>query len=142
MVTSSELLQAMGVKLGLSSMMVAETKLLLKQHKPAEALQLISNAKIYIDETSERYYESEIFRLEGEVYRSTQETKQAKACYQNALDIATKQHAAWWQLQAAISLYAITSEEPDTRQALETLYEKFRNYDLPDVKAAAKLLRL
>ncbi len=137
---SREQLQSMGVKLGLSSIMVAEAKLLLTQHKPAEALRLISDAKIYLDETSERYYESEIFRLEGEVYRSTQETEQAEACYRNALTIATEQHAAWWQLQAAISLYSLKNEEPDIRQALETIYEKFRNYDLPDVKAAAKLL--
>jgi len=66
-----EQLQSMGVKLGLSSMMVAETRLLLSRNDPTSALQLIDVAKIYVKETTETYYESEIIRLEGDVRLAT-----------------------------------------------------------------------
>jgi len=111
-----ERLQSMGVKLGLSSMMVAEMRLLLSQNDTSSALQLIATAKAYIEETTERYYESE------------------------ALAIATSQNALWWQLRAATSLYSLCPDRDGYRQTLESIVAQFAGHDLPDVKAATRLL--
>jgi len=135
-----ERLQAKGVKLGLSSMMVAEARLLLSQDDPSAALQLIGTAKAYIEETTERYYESEIFRLEGDAYHATGETALAEDCFRKALAIATSQKAAWWQLRAATSLHALRHDEEDSQQTLQSILDRFADHDLPDIESAAQLL--
>ena len=135
-----EQLQSLGVKLGLSNMMAAEVALLLSQKDHDAAQSLIETAKDYIEETTERYYEPEIVRLEGEVYRATGKNDFAENCFRKALDIARSQNALWWQLRAATSLYAHNPDNDDDRRALESLANHFSDHHLPDVKTAAGLL--
>jgi len=135
-----EQLQSMGVKLGLSSMMVAETRLLLSRNDPTSALQLIDVAKIYVKETTETYYESEIIRLEGDVRLATNYRDLAEDCFRRALEIAASQNALWWQLRAATSLYSLCDDSDDWRQTLESVANQFTGLDLPDIRKAKRLL--
>ncbi len=135
-----EQLQSLGVKLGLSNMMTAEVQLLLSQKDHAAAQKLINTAKAYLKETTERYYEPEIVRLEGEVYQATGQKNSAEDCFKRALEIARLQNARWWQLRAATSLYAHYPDAGDNRQTLASIVKHFSDHDLPDVKMAKDLL--
>ena len=121
-------------------MMVAETRLLLSRNDPTSAQQLIDVAKSYIKETTEKYYESEIVRLEGDVHLATGQKNLAEDRFRKALAIATSQDALWWQLRAATSLYALCEDSDDCRQTLESVANQFTGLDLPDIRKAKRLL--
>ena len=125
---------------------------------------MLGEAQADSRETSEGYYEAELYRLQGELLMMQMDAAsdslavdagtslskpksaplmiQAETCFNQALTIARRQQAKSWELRAAISLarlYRRQGEQRQARQTLADLYgwfgEGFATADLQTAKA-------
>ena len=72
----------------------------------AAGLMALAEALTLADTTGERWYESEIYRLKGELLLQQHTDNQAESehCFQQAISIARSQQAKSWELRASTSL--------------------------------------
>jgi predicted ATPase len=111
----------------------------------AEALQTAANH-------TERFYEAELHRLQGEFLLRTSvgatglssHQRQAAACFQEALDIARQQGAKSLELRAAMSLSRLWQQQGKRTEALQLLAAVFdwftEGFDTVDLQEARALL--
>ena len=71
----------------------------------------MDEALAFADQTAERNYEAELYRLKGALTLKSEAAaqkskveKDAEACFQKAIEIARRQRAKSWELRAATSL--------------------------------------
>jgi len=108
--------------------------------------QIAAEAIAEIGETEERWREAEAWRIWGDVKlaASPDRDEEAEVIYRRALDIASKQNARFWQLQAATSLARLLLSRGDRDQARALLVPIFNGmregFDVPDMIAARELL--
>ena len=97
-----------------------------------------------LNDTGERRWEAEVYRLKGEVLlaRSVEHDAEAETCFRQALDIARQQQAKSWELRAAMSLSRLWQRQGKrdaARQLLANVYgwftEGFETADLWEAKA-------
>ena len=97
-----------------------------------------------MDTTGQRWDESEIYRLKGELLLQQNSDNQAEAesCFQHALDIAHNQQAKSLELRAATSLARLWQRQGNRQEAHDLLApvygwftEGFTTADLKDAKA-------
>lgn len=75
-----------------------------------EARKLCQEAAETIARTQETWWEPELLRTEGDVYRAEHETDDAEAAYLKAIEVARGQGARAWELRAANSLAELREE--------------------------------
>ena len=101
------------------------------------------------DETGEKWYLPELYRLQGEVLLAERPalSSQAEACYQRALNLSREQHAKAFALRAAMSLARLWAERGERERAhdlLAPIYgwftEAFGTRDLIEAKALLDVL--
>ena len=108
----------------------------------AEAL---AEALAAADSTGQRYYESELYRLKGELLlvggKATDEIEQS---FLQAIAIARRQNAKSFELRAATSLCRLwhrRGESEEARRRLAEIHGRFtEGFDTPDLKEARSLL--
>ncbi len=109
-----------------------------------QGLDALAEALALVEATDERYWESEIHRLKGELLlsRSVQDADQAARCFDQALESARRQSAKSLELRAATSLARLWQRQgkPEpARELLAPVYgwftEGFDTADLRDAKA-------
>ena len=104
----------------------------------------LDEAFMFVDETDERYWEAELFRLKGELILQDGQISSAEACLLRAIDIAQKQSAKSLELRAAMSLGRLWGEHGKRAKAkklLEEVYDWFtEGFDTPDLIEAKTLL--
>jgi predicted ATPase len=115
-----------------------------------EGLALLDEAEAAVEQTQERYWEAEIYRLRGRLVLAASEpiapavVRSAEASYRRALEVARRQRARSLELRAAVSLsqlWQAEGREREARELLAPLYEWFsEGRDTPDLRAAAALL--
>lgn len=97
----------------------------------------------------ERYYEAELYRLQGELFlrahdKSLTASSMPEACFHTALDVARRQQAKSLELRAATSLARLWQSQgkrDDARELLSPVYEWFtEGFDTMDLKNAQSLL--
>jgi predicted ATPase len=112
--------------------------------QPEAGLTALAEALTQVDTTGERVYESELYRLKGELLlqQSADNQVEAEACYHKALDIARAQQAKSFELRIATSLARLwqgQGKRAEARQVLGDVYgwftEGFDTADLQDAKA-------
>jgi class 3 adenylate cyclase/tetratricopeptide (TPR) repeat protein len=107
-------------------------------------LELLQDAIQIAETTGERFFEAELFRLQGEMLSKLGRSSEAEAALQRALSIARQQQARWWELRAACSLAQRWRDEGkyvEARSLLEPIYCWFvEGFDTPDLKSARTLL--
>jgi class 3 adenylate cyclase len=109
-------------------------------------LAAVSDAEEAIDETGEHLWESEILRLKGQLFlaRASAETV-AAACLHQAVSVACRQDAKWFELRAATSLARLMAERgqwTDARRTLAPVYNWFtEGFDTADLRQAKALLQ-
>lgn len=111
----------------------------------AQSMDALAQAQAFANETDERYWEAERFRLNGELLlRQGQSPEQAENYLQQALTKAREQSAHSLELRAATSLVRFEQKLGRTggaKAALETLLATFtEGHDTPDLLAARGLL--
>jgi predicted ATPase len=111
-----------------------------------EGLSAIGDALALVEQTEERYYEAELYRLQGEFWLRGSRTKtcQAEKSFQKALDIARQQQAKSWELRAATSLarlWQVQDKRQDAYDLLAPVYEWFtEGFDTADLIEARSLV--
>jgi len=112
----------------------------------AEGLAALAEARAAVEESGERYYEAEFFRMEGEL-RLIQEPPDedaAQACFREALETARRQQARSLELRAATSLARLWKQRgkpEEARQALAEIYASFtEGFKARDLEAARSVL--
>jgi predicted ATPase len=77
---------------------------LAKVNQNEEALSLVDEAIATVNNTGERYYEAELYRLRGELLLSQRDHAGAEQSFKQSLAIAESQKAKSWQLRTSTSL--------------------------------------
>jgi predicted ATPase len=116
------------------------------QGEPEAGLTALTEALTLADTTGERWYESECYRLKGELLLQLSADNQAEAesCFHHALDVARNQQAKSWELRAAISLARLWQQQgkrPAAHDLLAPIYGWFtEGFDTADLQEAKALL--
>jgi tetratricopeptide (TPR) repeat protein len=111
-----------------------------------EALEHIAKAIALCEKQEERYWESGIYRMQGEVYllQDPPREDRAEASFQHAVQIARRQQAKLFELQAALQLARLWKHQGRHQQARDVLapvYDWFtEGFDTTDMKEAQALL--
>lgn len=113
---------------------------LLKNNQLDEANSFLSDALKLVDNTDQRYYESELHRLEGELLAQTGKTDEAKRCFERSVQVAQQQKARSFELRGAVSLLQLGKEEKASRLLADVYNCLTEGFDTPDLKDATTLL--
>ncbi len=109
-----------------------------------EGLEVLNDA-LEVVRRGERVYEAELHRLAGELLPSQADRRaEGEAQLVQALEIARRQDAKWWELRAATSLARLWRDQGNRAQARDLLapvYDWFgEGFDTADLKDAKTLL--
>ena len=111
-----------------------------------EALARLMEALAAVEDTGQRFYAAELYRLKGELQLryATPDEQQAAACFCQALAIARQQQAKFLELRAAMSLARLwkrQGQDAKARQLLGEMYGWFtEGFDTADLQEARVLL--
>jgi tetratricopeptide (TPR) repeat protein len=107
------------------------------------ALGHLAEAQRLAEETEERWFQAETFRLRGDVL-AMNDPGTAEASYCEAIAIAQQQSAKLWELRATISLARLWRDHgrlTDARELLAPVYDWFtEGFDTPVLQEAKVLL--
>jgi predicted ATPase len=112
--------------------------------EPETGLTGLAEALTLVDKTGERWCESELYRLKGELLLqcSSNNHTEAETCFHHAIAIAQNQQAKSWELRAATSLARLWQQQGKRQEAYDLLApvygwftEGFDTADLTDAKA-------
>ena len=128
----------------------------------ARGLATVAEALDLVEQTGERMYEAELYRLKGELLsndergmmndewetrqeKSSQHSDEAEGCFRQAIDIARSQQAKSWELRSATSLARLWQEQGKTAEARDLLAPVYRwfteGFDTADLQDAKVLLK-
>ena len=114
----------------------------------AEAgLAVLTDALRLVDDTGERWYLAELYRLKGELLLDLSAERQADAalCMQQALDIARHQQAKSLELRTAMHLARLWQQQGRADAALQLLTESYgwftEGFETADLQEAHRLLQ-
>ncbi len=117
-----------------------------------EGLSSLAEALTAVDNSGERWYEAELYRLKGTLtlkqsgVRSpkSEVEKEAEECFHKAIEVARGQQAKSLELRAVMSLSQLWQQEgkkEEARQMLAEIYSWFtEGFDTADLKEAKVLL--
>jgi predicted ATPase len=90
-------------------------------------LSTLAEALTLVEATDERWWEAELYRLQGELFlRLTHpDISQATACFHQALDVARRQQAKSLELRASLSLSRLWQQQGKRKQARQLLTEVY-----------------
>jgi predicted ATPase len=112
--------------------------------QPDEGLNRLAEAAKLVETTQARWAEAELHRLRGTLLLSVHEYAAADESYRNALALAQRQSAKFWELRAALDLARLWRDQGKRREAHELLAPVFgwftEGFDTRDLKEAKKLL--
>ena len=112
--------------------------------QPEIGLSLLSDAVQTVETTSERFFESELYRLRGELLLMLGNKDGAEGEFWRALAVARQQQARSWELCAAMSMARLWRDEGKRDEAhdlLASIYSWFsEGFDTRDLKEAKALL--
>src|SRR5206468_12247834 len=124
-----------------------------KAGQAAEGLSVLAEALTLVDKTGERVYESELYRLKGELTlqkfqvagsKVLTSEPQAESCFRKAVEIARHQQAKSLELRAVMSLAKLwqrQGKKDEARQLLAEIYGWFtEGFDTKDLQEAKALL--
>ncbi len=112
-----------------------------------KGLATLAEALDFVERTDERYYEAELYRLQGELLlqQSPDNAAEAAASFHRALDVSRHQEAKSWELRAATSLARLWQQQgkkAEARELLAPVYNWFtEGFDTEDLKDAQALLK-
>jgi predicted ATPase len=113
----------------------------------AEGLRVLAEALTMVNNTGERNYEAELYRLKGELLlqQAAGNGDEAETCFRQALDIAHRQQAKSLELRAAMSLGRLWQRQGKceaARELLAPIYGWFtEGFDTTDLQEAKGLLK-
>ncbi|MCA6114389.1 hypothetical protein J6524_05560 [Bradyrhizobium sp. WSM 1738] len=106
----------------------------------------LAEAAAAVEQTGERRWEAEIYRLIGEltVARRGSDGIEVEACFRRALEVAGRQKAKALELRAATSLARVWRDQGKPQQAHDLLAPAYgwftEGFDTPDLRETRALL--
>jgi class 3 adenylate cyclase/predicted ATPase len=137
--------RAAGAKLGRSLWLTLLAEAYGGMGQAEEGLVLVAEGLAVVNNTGERHWEAELYRLKGELLlHAADHEAEAEACFQQALAVARRQQARSWELRTAMSLSRLWQQQGKhtvARQLLAEVYGWFtEGFDTPDLQEARALL--
>lgn len=110
-----------------------------------DASKALAEAFAVMENTGERWYESELHRLRGEVALMSNPGAhdEAERCFRSAIEMAGQRGMKLWELRAAASLAALLAERGRGGEALAALtpvYSSLPETDCADLRRAKSIL--
>ena len=111
----------------------------------AEGLSLLAEALAFAEQSGERFYEAEIYRLRGELLLQSEAPQaEVEECFHQAIKVAQRQQAKSPELRAVMSLARLWQRQgkrEEARQMLTEIYGWFtEGFDTADLQEAKALL--
>jgi hypothetical protein len=149
-----EAYEATRAKLGLSWITKNLADQLARGGRAEEGLTEVAQGLVLVARTGERVHEPELLRLRGELLRlraahadleaGAASTGEAESCFRQAIDIARRQTAKWYELRAVTSLSRLLRDQgrkEEAHQMLADVYDWFtEGFDLADLQEAKTLI--
>lgn len=138
--------QTAGVKLTVPVHLVQLAKANMILGELETGLEHLADALTMIDETDERWYQPEVYRLRGTILLalSRLNAPEAENCFHAAIDVARSQNGKWPKLRAATSLARLWGEQGERQKAYDLLAPVYgwftEGFDTRDLKDARALL--
>jgi predicted ATPase len=136
--------RATGTRLQLTLHLAFFARVLAAGGQCEEGLAVLREAMDLVEETDERFVESEIHKLKGDLLQAGSNPEEAEASYLRALDVARAQQAKSLELRAATSLARLwrnQGKRAEARDLLAPIHGWFtEGFDTADLKAAKALL--
>jgi predicted ATPase len=115
-----------------------------KAGQPEQGLATLDEALALVEETDERYCESELHRVRAELLLMQDEDAEAEASLQHAIEVARRQSARSWELRATTSLARLWQQQGKTDEAHRILAEIYgwftEGFETADLREARALL--
>ena len=112
--------------------------------QPEEGLNWLAEAAKIMETTNDCWAEAETHRVRGTLLLSLHERAAAEKNYRQALEVARRQSAKFWQLRAAVSFARLWRDQGKVQQARELLAPVYgwftEGFDTLDLKEAKALL--
>ncbi len=112
--------------------------------QPDQGLGHAAEAERLLAETEDRWAEAELHRVRGELLCAGQDVAGAERCYCQAVGVARRQGARFWELRAAISLARLWRDQgkpEEARDLLAPIHGWFtEGFDTPDLIEANAVL--
>jgi len=155
--------RATGAEYAQSSYLALLAETYEKAGQPEEGLSILAEALSLVENSGERFYEAELYRLKGTLTLQkefqVQSSKfqvtdprplppdpqgEAEACFLKALEVARRQSAKSWELRAATSLARLWQQQGKRAEAHKLLSEVYNwfteGFDTKDLQEAKALL--
>jgi predicted ATPase len=133
-----------GAQIHLSGSLGSLAEARAKAGHPEEGLATMAEALAMVDETDERFFEAELYRVRAELLLGQGEDAEAEATLQHAIEVARRQKARSWELRATVSLARLWQQQGrvgEAHQMLAQIYGWFtEGFDTPDLQEAKALL--
>ena len=146
MISVLDSFRAAGVELGRPLCLGALAEAYGESGEPERGLAFAAEAVDAMNRTGQRTWESSLHRVKGDLLLTLSSDNQdrAEACFREAIDIARRQSAKSWELQAVVSLSRLLHGQGKTGEARELLADTYgwftEGFDTPDLKEAKALL--
>jgi DNA-binding SARP family transcriptional activator/predicted ATPase len=115
-----------------------------KTGHPEEGLATLAEALAIVEETGERHWEAELYRLRGELLLVQGDACGAEASLHKAIEVARRQQAKSWELRAVVSLCRLRRSQGRVGEAHRMLTEIYNwfteGFDTADLREARALL--
>jgi predicted ATPase len=114
--------------------------------QPEAGLAVLHEAFVLVASTEARWWEAELFRIKGELFRAlaADRTTEAEDCFHQALAIARRQQTKSLELRAAMSLsrlWQCQGKRQEAHDLLAPIYGWFtEGFDTADLQEAKALL--
>ena len=136
--------RTIGARVGVPGFLLLQADCYRSAGEPKEGMRCLDEAAYLIEATQIRSAEAGMYRRRGEFFLFVGNREAADACFHQAIDVARRQKARLWELQAASGLARLWREQgkrADARDLLGPISNWFtEGFDAPDLKEAKGLL--
>ncbi|MGD2078631.1 MAG: adenylate cyclase, partial [Chloroflexota bacterium] len=110
-----------------------------------EGLATLTEALTLAEETGERYFEAELYRIQSELHLRRDDELAAEDSLHKSIEVARRQKAKLWELRATTNLarlWARQGRSVEARARLQGVYDWFdEGFDTPELLAAKCFLK-
>jgi predicted ATPase len=136
--------RAIGAVAGVPNLLTSLGDALGKAGRPTEGLKQLDEAARQIETTDERWIESNMHRVRGELLIAVGDLAAAESSIRQAITVARRQNAKFWELRATLDLARLWRDQgkrDEARDLLAPIYGWFtEGFDTPVLQEAKSLL--